>query len=53
MNRNIQARAVAEIALSLPDKPTGVDLLVALNKLYEMARDDTIALLAVAEAEAA
>lgn len=46
----MQAAAVARIALGLPDKPTGVDLLVALNKAYAAGRLDTIGVIACEQA---
>ena len=43
-----QAAAVAEIALSLPDKLNNAALLVALNAAYRAGVDDTYATLAIA-----
>ena len=42
-----QAQAVAEIALSLPEKPTAIDVLRALNRSYEAGCHDTAGQIAI------
>jgi hypothetical protein len=42
-----QSQAVAQIALELPEHPTAIDVLAALNKAYEFGCHDTAAQIAI------
>ena len=42
-----QAQAIAQIALEMPEKPTAIDVLRALNKAYECGCHDTAGQIAI------